>query len=335
MIRTAIARAMLRNDLPRELARASMEQILDGDATPAQIGALAIALRMKGETPEEIAAMAEAMRSRVPPIRTKRAPLLDTCGTGGDNAGTFNISTTSAIVVASCGVAVAKHGNRAVSSRAGSADVLESLGVGLDLTPESAARSLDVLGISFLFAPNYHAALRHAARPRRELGVRTVLDLLGPLTNPAGARRQLVGVFANRLVPRIAEVLRVLGSERAWVVHGLDGLDELTVFGPSHVAELSDGAIREFEVDPVPLGLAHTEREGIAGGDAAANAARIRGVLQGGRGAARDIVVLNAGAALVVAGVAGELAEGVARAQEAIDSGRAAAKLADLAAFRE
>ncbi len=335
MIRTAIARAMLRNDLPRELARASMEQILDGDATPAQIGALAIALRMKGETPAEIAAMAEAMRLRVPPIRTKRAPLLDTCGTGGDNAGTFNISTTSAIVVASCGVAVAKHGNRAVSSRAGSADVLESLGVGLDLTPESAARSLDVLGISFLFAPNYHAALRHAARPRRELGVRTVLDLLGPLTNPAGARHQLVGVFANGLVRRVAEVLRILGSERAWVVHGLDGLDELTVFGLSHVAELRDGEIREFEVDPAPLGLAHSDREGIAGGDPAANAARIRAVLAGEEGAARDIVVLNAGAALVVAGVAGELAEGVARARAAIDSGQAAAKLADLAAFRD
>jgi anthranilate phosphoribosyltransferase len=335
VIRTAIARAMLRNDLPRELARASMEQILDGDATPAQIGALAIALRMKGETPEEIAAMAEAMRLRVPPIRTKRAPLLDTCGTGGDNAGTFNISTTSAIVVASCGVAVAKHGNRAVSSRAGSADVLESLGVGLDVTPESAARSLDVLGLSFLFAPNYHAALRHAARPRREVGVRTVLDLLGPLTNPAGARRQLVGVFANRLVRRIAEVLRILGSERAWVVHGLDGLDELTVFGLSHVAELRDGEIREFEVDPAPLGLAHGDREGIAGGDAAANAARIRAVLAGEKGAARDIVVLNAGAALVVAGQVDELAEGVARAQAAIDGGQAAAKLADLAAFRD
>ncbi len=335
MIRKAIASAMLRNDLPRELARASMEQILDGYATPAQIGALAIALRMKGETPEEIAAMAEAMRERVPPIRSKRAPLLDTCGTGGDNAGTFNISTTTAIVAASCGVAVAKHGNRAVSSRAGSADVLESLGVGLDLTPESAAHSLDVLGISFLFAPNYHAALRHAARPRRELGVRTVLDLLGPLTNPAGARHQLVGVFANRLVPRIAEVLRLLGSERAWVVHGLDGLDELTVFGRSHVAELSDGAVREFEVDPAPLGLAHDDREGIAGGDATANAERIRAVLAGEKGAARDIVVLNAGAALVVAGMADELAAGVVQAQQAIDSGKAAAKLAALAAVRD
>jgi anthranilate phosphoribosyltransferase len=335
VIRTAIARALLREDLTPELARASMEQILDGDATPAQIGALAVALRMKGETPVEIAAMAAAMRERVPPIRTKRTPVLDTCGTGGDNAGTFNISTTSAIVVASCGVAVAKHGNRAVSSRTGSADVLEALGVGLDLTPESAARSLDVLGITFLFAPNYHAALRHAALPRREIGVRTILDLLGPLTNPAGARRQLVGVFSNRLVRRIAEVLKLLGSERAWVVHGLDGLDELTVLGRSHVAELDHGEIREFELDPAPLGLAHTERGGLEGGDATTNAAKIRAVLAGEKGAARDIVVLNAGGALVVAGVVKELAEGVAQARDAIDSGRAARKLADLTAFRD
>ena len=335
MIRTAIARAVLRDDLPSELARASMEQILDGDATPAQIGALAVALRMKGETPEEIAGMAAAMRERVPPIRTRRAPVLDTCGTGGDNAGTFNISTTSAIVVASCGVAVAKHGNRAVSSRTGSADVLEALGVGLDLTPESAARSLDVLGITFLFAPNYHAALRHAARPRRDIGVRTILDLLGPLTNPAGARRQLVGVFSDRLVRRIAEVLKILGSERAWVVHGLDGLDELTVIGRSHVAELDHGEIHEFEVDPAPLGLAHTERGGLEGGDAAANAVKIRAVLAGEKGSARDIVVLNAGGALVVAGAVKDLAEGVARAQEAIDSGRAARQLAGLTAFRD
>jgi len=335
VIRTAIARAVLRDDLPRELARASMEQILDGDATPAQIGALAVALRMKGETPQEIAGMAEAVRSRVPPIRTRRMPLIDTCGTGGDNAGTFNISTTSAIVVASCGVAVAKHGNRAVSSRTGSADVLESLRVRLDVTPESAARSLDGLGITFLFAPNYHAALRHAAGPRREIGVRTAYDLLGPLTNPAGATRQLVGVYADTLVRPVAEVLQMLGSERAWVVHGLDGLDELTVLGRSHVAELEGGAIREFEVDPAQLGLAHADRGGLAGGDAATNAARIREILAGEKGAARDIVALNAGAALVVAGVAAGLPEGVARAQEAIDSGRAARKLAELAAFRD
>ena len=335
MIQTAIARAVLKDDLPRELACASMEQILDGEATPAQIGALAVALRMKGETPEEIAGMAEAMRRRVPPIRTKRSPLLDTCGTGGDNAGTFNISTTTAIVVASCGVAVAKHGNRAVSSRTGSADVLETLGVRLDVTPESAARSLDVLGITILIAPTYHAALRHANGPRREIAVRTVFNLLGPLTNPAGATRQLVGVYADKLVRPIAEVLHMLGSERAWVVHGLDGLDELTVLDHSHVAEVNQGQIREFEVDPAQLGLRHTGRAGLGGGDASSNAQRIRSILAGEPGAARDVVVLNAGGALVVAGVARNLEEGVARAREAVDSGQAAQKLADLAAFRD
>ncbi len=334
MIQSAIARAVLRDDLPRDLARASMEQILAGEASPAQIAALAVALRMKGETPEEIAGMAEAMRLRVPPIRTRRTPLIDTCGTGGDNAGTFNISTTVAIAVAACGVAVAKHGNRGVSSRTGSADVLESLGVRIDLTPESAGRSLDLLGITFLFAPNYHTALRHAAGPRREVGVRTVFNLLGPLTNPAGATRQLLGVFADDLVRPVAEVLRMLGSERAWVVHGLDGLDELTVFAPSHGAERDGGEIREYEVDPGSLGLANTDRAALAGGDAATNAAKTRAVLAGEKGPARDIVVLNTGAALVVAGVSKNLAEGVARAQQALDRGEAAAKLAQLAAFR-
>ncbi|MGH7731407.1 MAG: anthranilate phosphoribosyltransferase, partial [Candidatus Eiseniibacteriota bacterium] len=259
MIQSAIARAVQGENLSQELARASMEQILAGEATPAQIAAFAVALRMKGETPDEIAGMAEGMRSRVPPIRTRRSPLLDTGGTGGDNAGTFNISTTVAIVTAACGVGVAKHGNRAVSSRTGSADVLESLGVGIDLTPENAARSLDTLGITFMFAPNYHTALRHASGPRREIGVRTVFNVLGPLTNPAGAARQLLGVFSDALVRPVAQVLQRLGSERAWVVHGRDGLDELTVFGPSHVTELANGALREFDVDPAELGLAHQE----------------------------------------------------------------------------
>jgi anthranilate phosphoribosyltransferase len=334
MIASAIARAVQREPLSRELARASMEQILAGEATPAQIGALAVALRMKGETADEIAGMAEAMRGRVEPIHTRRAPLLDTCGTGGDNAGTFNISTTVAIVTASCGVAVAKHGNRAVSSRTGSADVLESLGVRIDLTPISAGRSLDALGITFLFAPNYHTALRHAAGPRREIGVRTVFNVLGPLTNPAGATRQLLGVYADELVRPIAEVLRQLGSERAWVVHGRDGLDELTVLGKSHVAELADGAILEFEVDPASLGLAHQDRSALAGGDAAANAERVRAVLGGEKGAARDVVVLNTAGALVVAGVARTLEDGVAQAARAIDSGKAQAKLEEMKSFR-
>ena len=335
MIQSAIARAVMKEPLSGDLATAAMEQILNGEATPAQIAALAIALRMKEETPEEIAGMAAAMRRRVPPIRTRRSPLLDTCGTGGDNANTFNISTTVALVAAACGVAVAKHGNRAVSCRAGSADVLESLGVRLDLTPESAARSLDLVGLTFLFAPNYHAALRHAAAARREIGVRTVFNVLGPLTNPAGATRQLLGVFSDTLVRPVAEVLRALGSERAWVVHGRDGLDELTVFARSHVAELRDGEIREFELDPAAAGLAHTERDGIRGGDAGANAARVRAVLAGEKGAARDIVLLNAGAALVAGGASDTLEAGVAMAAAAIDRGAAAAKLAELAAFRD
>jgi len=334
MIQSAIGRAVVREDLSRDLARAAMEQVLEGQASPAQIGAMAVALRMKGETTAEIAGMAEAMRRRVPPLHTRRSPLLDTCGTGGDNAGTFNISTTVAIVTASCGVAVAKHGNRAVSSRTGSADVLESLGVRIDLTAVSAARSLDALGITFLFAPNYHTALRHAAAARREIGVRTVFNVLGPLTNPAGARRQLLGVYDDSLVVRVAEVLRELGSERAWVVHGRDGLDELSVFAKSHVAELEGGKIREFEVDPQQLGLAHTERTGVEGGDAATNAEIVRGVLAGEKGAPRDIVVMNSGAALVVAGVAPNIQEGITRAAAAIDSGRAREKLAELAAFR-
>lgn len=334
MIQTAIARAVAHEHLSREVARVVMDQILSGEATPSQIAALAVSLRMKGETAEEIAGLAEAMRQRVPPLRTRRAPLLDTCGTGGDSAGTFNISTTTAIVTAACGVAVAKHGNRAVSSRTGSADVLESLGVPIDLTPEDAGRSLDLLGITFLFAPNYHSALRHAAGTRRELGVRTVFNVLGPLTNPAGASRQLLGVYSDHLVPILAEVLRQLGSERALVVHGRDGLDELTVFDTNHVAELNDGKVREYEVDPGTFGLAHSDRSGVAGGAAAENAATIRGVLEGKPGAARDIVVLNTAAALVVAGVAADLAAGVELAKRAIDSGAARQKLAELSAFR-
>ena len=231
-------------------------------------------------------------------------------------------------------MAVAKHGNRAVSSRTGSADVLETLGVGIDLAPNDAGRSLDALGITFLFAPNYHVALRHAVGPRRELGVRTVFNVLGPLTNPAGATRQLLGVYSDTLVRTLADVLQTLGSERAMVVHGQDGMDELTVFGKNHVAELNKGKVREFAIDPAEFGLAHTDRSGVAGGTAAENAAKVRAILGGEKGPGRDIVVLNAAAALVVGGAAADLAAGVARAREAIDSGAAGRKLADLAAFR-
>lgn len=334
MIQSAIARAVAQESLSREVARAVMDQILSGEATPSQIAALAVALRMKGETADEITGFAEAMRRRVPPLRTRRSPLIDTCGTGGDNAGTFNISTSTAIVTAACGVAVAKHGNRAVSSRTGSADVLEHLGVRIDLTPEDAGRSLDLLGITFLFAPNYHSALMHAAGTRRELGVRTIFNVLGPLTNPAGASRQLLGVYSDHLVRALAEVLRQLGSERAMVVHGRDGLDELTVFDSNHVAELADGEVREYDVDPKTLGLGHTDRSGVAGGSASENAATIRGVLEGKPGAARDIVVLNTAAALFVAGIVPDLAQGVERARQAIDSGAASRKLAEMSAFR-
>jgi anthranilate phosphoribosyltransferase len=334
LIQSAIARAVAHEDLSRDLARETMEQILAGDATPSQIAGLAVALRMKGETVDEIAGMAQAMRARVPPLHARRSPLLDTCGTGGDNAGTFNISTTVAIVVAACGVAVAKHGNRAMSSRTGGADVLEALGVGIDLTPVDAARSLDVLGITFLFAPNYHGALRHAVGPRRELGVRTVFNALGPLTNPAGATRQLLGVYSDRLVRIHAEVLKDLGSERALIVHGRDGMDELTVFAPNHVAELKDGEIREYEIDPATFGLSHSDRAGVQGGSAADNATKLRGILGGEKGAGRDIVLLNAAAALMVAGAADDLEKGLARARDAIDRGLATRKLADMAAFR-
>jgi len=337
MIVTAIGRAVERENLSEDLARASMEQILAGEATAAQIAALAISLRMKGETAEEIAGMARAMRLRVPPLRTRRSPLMDTCGTGGSEPTggvKFNISTTVAIVTASCGIAVAKHGNRAVSSRTGSADVLEALGVRVDLTPESAGRSLDHLGITFLFAPNYHSAMRNASSVRREMGVRTVFNLLGPITNPAGATRQLLGVYADAYVPVLAEVLRQLGSERAMIVHGSDGMDELTVFGTSHVAELRDGKVKEYTIDPTKYGLAHTDRTGVSGGSAQENAARVRAILGGAKGPARDIVLLNAGAALAVAGIAGDLAAGIERARAAIDRGEAKRKLDELAAFR-
>ena len=337
MIVTAIGRAVERENLSEDLARASMEQILAGEATAAQIAALAISMRMKGETPEEIAGMARAMRQRVPPMRTRRAPLVDTCGTGGSEPTggvKFNISTLSAVVAAAAGARVAKHGNRAASSACGSADVLEALGVRLDLTPESAGRSLDTLGITFLVAPNDHSAMRNAAGVRREMGVRTVFNLLGPLTNPAGATRQLLGVYSDAFVSVLAEVLRRLGSERAMIVHGSDGMDELTVFGKSHVAELRDGKVREYTLDPKDLGLAHTDRAAVAGGNAQENAARVRSVLAGAKGPARDIVLLNAGAALVVAGVADELPLGIERARRAIDSGDAGRKLDELAAFR-
>jgi anthranilate phosphoribosyltransferase len=333
----ALARVLEGRALSEGEMAAAMESILAGDAPAAQIAGLAIALRMRGETAEELAAAARAMRKRVVPIAIaagtgERRALLDTCGTGGDGAGTFNVSTACAIVVASCGVRVAKHGNRAISSRAGSADVLEALGVTLDAGPERVAQHIDELGIGFFFAPAYHSALKHAAAVRRELGVRTFFNLLGPLTNPAGATHQLLGVYDPSRVRVIAEVLALLGVEAAWVVHGAGGVDEISIAGPTRIARLRDGAVEETTLEPGDFGIEPEPLDGIAGGDAARNAELVRAVLSGERGPRRKAVVINAAAALVIAGVERDLRAARERAEAAIDRGAASRLLAAWAA---
>ena len=312
-----------------------MNEILRGEATPVSIGALLVALGMKGETAEEIAGFARAMREHAAPIptRTPAAELVDTCGTGGDGSRTFNISTASAIVVAGAGVRVAKHGNRSISSRSGSADVLEAAGVRIDLTTEQMARSIDEVGMGFLFAPKIHGAMRHAQPVRAELKMRTVFNLLGPLTNPAGAAAQVVGVFERRLVPLLAQALLRLGVERAFVVHGSDGLDEITTTGPTFVAEVRAGEVIEKTLTPLDFGLAVSQPEDLTGGDAAENAAILQSILNGEPGARRDIVVANAAAALVAAGQARDFKIGAVAAAESIDSGKAREKLNELVRF--
>jgi anthranilate phosphoribosyltransferase len=332
MIKEAITALVERRELARLEAEAVMGEIMRGEATPAQVAAFVTALRLKGETVDEIAGLAAALRAHARVI-TSSEDLLDTCGTGGDGAATFNISTAAAFVAAGAGVKVAKHGNRAASSRCGSADVLEALGMRLDLTPEEAARCLRETGMVFLFAPAFHPALKHAAVPRREIGIRTVFNLLGPLANPAGARRQLLGVADGALVRRLAEVLLRLGAERALVVHGEDGLDELTVTGPSRVCELRGGALLEYSVTPESLGLKRADPASLAGGDAAANAQILKRVLGGEPGPRREVVVLNAAAALVAAGRTDGLASGLELARESLDSGRAAGALEKLVRF--
>ncbi|MCZ7684363.1 MAG: anthranilate phosphoribosyltransferase [Sandaracinaceae bacterium] len=327
MIADAITRAVSGEPLEGALMEGAMEAILAGSASPAQIAALAVALRMKGETAEELGAAARVLRRRAVPLALERERLLDTCGTGGDGAGTFNISTVCAIVVAACGVPVAKHGNRAVSSRSGSADVLEALGVPLDPDPAAAARTLDRLGIAFLFAPAFHGALKHAAPVRRELGLRTFFNLLGPLANPAGATHQLLGVYDPARVRQIAEVLGALGVRGAWVVHGHGGLDEVSPSGPTRVAVLSGGLVAERTVEPADFGLDAVPLASIAGGDARENARIARAVLSGERGPARAAVVINAAAALCAAGETDDLHEARARAERAIDAGAALALL--------
>lgn len=328
MLRAAIAKVVDGEVLTAREMAGCMQTVLRGEASSAQIAALAVALRMRGEAAVEIAAAARVLRERAEgvPLAVSGA-LLDTCGTGGDGLGTFNISTATAIVAAACGVAVAKHGNRAVSSRAGSADVLEALGVSIDRSPGQVKRCIERLHIGFLFAPAHHGALRHAAPVRRELGLRTFFNLLGPLANPAGATHQLVGVYAADRITLMAEVLGLLGGTRAWVVHGQGGLDEVSPLGVTRVASLEGGEIAEFEVTPADFGLECAQPEELAGGDAAENAEILRRVLSGESGGKRTAVLMNAAAALVVAGAAEAPAEGARLAAEAIDSGAAIAKL--------
>ena len=333
MIQSAIAELMDGRDLSQQSARDVMRTIMAGEATPGQIGAFLVALRIKGETADEIAGCAEAMREHVLVVRPARTDLVDTAGTGGDGAGTFNISTAAALVAAAAGAGVAKHGNRAVSSSSGSADVLEALGFNLELPPETIARSIDELGFGFLFAPTHHPAMRHAAPVRRELATRTVFNVLGPLTNPAGARAQVVGVYAPELVPTIAEVLARLGAERAFVVHGAAGVDELSPAGPNLVCEVADGQVRRREIDPLDLGIARCAPADLGGGDPAENAETIRRIFSGADGGKRDAVLLNAAGAIAAGGLAHDLAEGVGFAREAVDSGAAGERLEALIAF--
>jgi anthranilate phosphoribosyltransferase len=326
-----IAQAASGQPLSRAQAREAFDIMMSGDATPAQIGGFLMALRVRGETVEELTAGAESLRARAVSIASP-AGAIDTCGTGGDASGTYNISTAAALVAAACGVPVAKHGNRALSSKSGSADVLAALGVNIEPDLALLERCLRECGIGFFMAPRHHGAMRHVGPARVELGTRTIFNLLGPLANPGGVTRQLVGVFDRRWLEPVAQVLHNLGSQKVWVVHGADGLDELTTTGPSLVAELAGGVVRCFEVTPQMAGLSCARPEALTGGDAQANARALARVLNGEPGAYRDIVLLNAAAALIVADKAGDLAEGVALAGEAIDQGRARAVLDHLVA---
>jgi anthranilate phosphoribosyltransferase len=333
-----------RESLSREEARAVMTEVLTGQCTEAQIGALLVALHMKGETVEEIVGFAEAIRAAATPLElhadqvldasgTGRDALVDTCGTGGDASGTFNISTATAFVVAGAGVRVAKHGNRSVTSKCGSADVMEALGVKIDLPPTRIAACLEEVGIAFLFAPAMHSAMKYVQKARRDLRLRTVFNLLGPLTNPARATCQVVGVYSSDLVEKLAEALSMLGLHRALVVHGSDGLDEITITGPTRIAEVREGQVRTYEVTPEEFGLERAPLTEIFGGDAVLNAKLIRELLEGKKSARRNVVLLNAAAALVAAGKADHLRNAVPLAAKAIDSGAAAAKLDALIKF--
>jgi anthranilate phosphoribosyltransferase len=330
-IKQAISNIVDRIDLNREEMTAVMQQIMTGGATPIQIGGFLAGLRTKGETIEEIVAAATVMRELATRIDVPPHNLVDTCGTGGDSSSTFNVSTAAAFVVAAAGGRVAKHGNRSMSSKSGSADVLEALGINLDIPPERVAECIETINLGFLFAPSYHAAARYAAGPRQELGTRTLFNLLGPLTNPAGAPHQLMGVFAARWAEPIAKVLRKLGSKHVLVVHSDDGLDEFSISAPTHVAELHEGQVHTYSFKPEEIGMKRQSLDGLRVGSPEESAALIRAVLNGQAGAAADIVALNAGAALYAADVASSIAEGVEMARDVLGNGAAAATLAALA----
>ena len=347
MIRKAIARVVEREDLPESEMIEVMDQIMSGGATPAQIASFITALRMKGETVDEITGAARVMRDRALPIRVGRSVLgidrddinldretiLDTCGTGGSGTNSFNISTTVAFVVSACGVKVAKHGNRAVSSSCGSADVLEALGVNLDVTPETVERCISEIGIGFLFAPALHGAMKHAIGPRREIGIRTIFNILGPLTNPAGADHQILGVYREDLVEKLAQVLKKLGCRRGFVVHGSDGMDEITLTGESSIAEITPEGVKLSRITPEQFGLERAPLTELHGGDAQGNAVIVKDILSGKEGAKRRIVLLNAAYALVATGKAADVQDGIRIAAETIDSGRAMKQLEKLVAL--
>jgi anthranilate phosphoribosyltransferase len=333
MIRECLTRLIQKKDLEEEEMSALVGEIMSGNVTDAQIGAILAALASKGETFAELAGAARAMRRKAVRIQTNADVVVDTCGTGGDGLHTFNISTTAAFVVAGCGVTVAKHGNRSVSSKCGSADLLEALGVNLEVGPEVVEEAVREIGIGFLFAPRFHGAMRHAARARKELGVRSIFNMLGPLTNPAGANCQLIGVYAPELTEMFAQALKLLGSKHVFVVHGHDGLDEISVCAPTRISELKDGQIRTRDISPEQLLGRKAVPEDMTGGSPVENAQITRNILEGEAGPKRDVVVVNAGAALVAAGVARDFQEGIGMAKSSIDEGRAGQKLEALIRF--
>jgi anthranilate phosphoribosyltransferase len=330
MIKEAIEKAVQKTDLPEAEMMAAMDEIMEGIATPAQIAALITALRMKGETVEEVTGAARIMRQKATRINACSSTILDTCGTGGDKLNTFNISTTAAFVVAAAGLTVAKHGNRAVSSGCGSADVLEALGVNISADQDIVEECVQQIGIGFLFAPKLHGAMKYAIGPRREIGIRTIFNMLGPLTNPAGATAQLLGVYDTKLTEMFADVLKNMGTKRAFVVHGLDGLDEVTITGETRVAELKDGIVRTYNINPVDYFGRVDTLDSIRGGDPAVNARITKDVLSGKSGACRNVVLINAALAIVAGEKAENIKEGLKIATDCIDSGAAVKKLQSL-----